>query len=79
MTKPFLNLTHSPTATFNVLILYPSRNSNSVSMKQGELEMVNCILEHVILIYKVIQSGKGKKKGFLVAIYAENWILHVFH
>lgn len=64
MTKPFLNLTHSHTATFNVLILYPSRNSNSVSMKQGELEMVNCILEHVILIYKVIQSGKEKKKDF---------------
>lgn len=24
--------------------------------------MVNCILEHVILIYKVIQSGKEKKR-----------------
>lgn len=62
MTKPFLNLTHSHTATRNVLILHPSRNSNSVSIKQGELEMVNCILEHVILIYKVIQSGKEKKR-----------------
>ena len=54
--------THSHTATPNALILYALRDSTSVGMKQGELGMVNCILEHIICIYKVIQSGKEKKK-----------------
>lgn len=71
--------THSHTATPNALILYPLRDSTSVGTKQGELGMVNCIPEHVICIYKVIQSGKEKKKGFGEAIDTENWILHVFY
>lgn len=34
-----------------------------MGIKQGELEMVNYILEHDIGMYKVAQLGK-EKKGF---------------
>lgn len=42
-------------------------------MKQGELEMVNHILEHDICIHKVAQLGKEKK-----GIWGSNrpWKLH---
>lgn len=53
--------THSHTATPNTLTLHPLRDSTSVGMKQGELEMVNHILEHDICIHKVALLGKEKK------------------
>lgn len=48
-------------ATPNTLTLHPLRDSTSVGMKQGELEMVSHILEHDICIHKVAQLGKEKK------------------